>query len=36
MKVNFKKAFDDLKDPNDDDNLGKKANKVIEKDMDLL
>lgn len=35
-KVNFKKAFDDLKDPHKDDDKDEKHKKVIEKNLDLL
>lgn len=35
-KVNFKKAFDDLKNPNEEDDSDKKKKKVIEKNLDLL
>ncbi len=36
IKVNFKKAFDDLKNPHKDEDLDKKNKKVIEKNLDLL
>jgi hypothetical protein len=36
VKVNFKKAFDDLKNPHKDDENDKKFKKVIEKNLDLL
>jgi hypothetical protein len=36
VKVNFKKAFDDLKNPHKDEDLDKKNKKVIEKNLDLL
>ena len=34
--MNFKKAFDDLKDPHKDDDKDEKHKKVIEKNLDLL
>jgi hypothetical protein len=36
VKVNFKKAFDDLKNPHQDEDVDKKNKKVIEKNLDLL
>lgn len=36
MKVNFKKAFDDLKNPHKTDDNDKKTKKIIEKNLDLL
>ena len=36
LKVNFKKAFDDLKNPNDDEDKDEKKKRVLEKNLDLL
>jgi hypothetical protein len=36
VRVNFKKAFDDLKNPHKDEDKDKKTKKVIEKNLDLL
>ena len=36
LKVNFKKAFDDIKNPNDQEDNDEKKKKVLEKNLDLL
>ena len=36
LKVNFKKAFDDLRDPHSDSDADKKKKLIMYKNLDLL